>query len=550
MTTATQSVANDDQFINLMYLPLYVAAANEPALDYAQSIGNAPVWSDHDTVATLTLKNYRWSDGSPVTARDVVFSLNITKAMGPTWGDYSGPTQFPYNLKSYTALNATTVRFVLDGPINPTFFADDGLSDVTPLPQQSWDTTALGGKATNDDETASGAKAVLAFLQKQASNTSTYTTNPLWKVVDGAWTLKSFGGASSPDVFVPNPKYSGAQPRVSEFEELPFTTDSAEFTSLRAGSSTIDYGYVPAEDLPAIPSVASEGYGITKVPSWGFDFMIPNLKNPQVGPILSQTYVRQVLAHLTDQSTVIAHFLDGYGVPTYGPVPVYPKGNPFVSSAEAKNPYPYSITAAENLLKQHDWTIHAGGVDVCTKGGASGCGAGIVAGAKLALNLLYASGDAVLQESVDLFRSDAADAGVAITPRSGSFDTVISEVQPCVLPKDEGTPQCAWQLTDFGGLGVSTYPSGAGVFNTGGSYNVGQYSNATLDQLIEKSTVATTLAPFDQYEDLVVHEEPWIWEPIPDRVAATVHNLAGTGLTSEFDGLYGYIQPQYWYFTK
>ena len=40
--------------------------------------------------------------------------------------------------------------------------------------------------------------AVLAFLTKEAEDTTTYSTNPLWKVIDGPWELQSFGGDSSP----------------------------------------------------------------------------------------------------------------------------------------------------------------------------------------------------------------------------------------------------------------------------------------------------------------------------------------------------------------
>ena len=88
------------------------------------------------------------------------------------------------------------------------------------------------------------------------------------------------------------------------------------------------------QDIPAIPSVKGQGYNITKIPTWGFNYIIPNTKNPQVGPILSQTYMRQVLAHLMDQNTIIQHFMGGFGIPTYGPTPIYPKGNPFVSPSE------------------------------------------------------------------------------------------------------------------------------------------------------------------------------------------------------------------------
>ena len=547
-STANQSLYNNSQFINLLYPLLYLPDPYQPTLDYNRSMAEPPVWSDNDTVVTVTLRHYLWSDGAPVTSSDILFYIQLAEAMGTTWGNYAGPTQFPYNLKSYKALNSRTVQFVLKTPINPTYFNLNGLDYITPMPSHAWDKTSVNGKVGNYAASPKGAAAVLKFLQKEASDTNTYSTNPLWQVVDGAWLLKSFGGASSPNVFVPNPRFSGTHPRVSEFEEIPFTSDSAEFTSLRAGTSTVDYAAVPQPDVPAIPAVKAEGYKITPTPTWGFDYMIPNTKNPQVGAILSQPYIRWTLAHLTDQTTMIKHFQFGYGVPTYGPTPIYPKGNPFVSNSELTNPYPYSVAAAESLLRAHGWKVNPGGVDVCAKPGPAGCGTGVAEGQKLSLNLLYSSGNQLLQEQTDLFQSDASKAGVQINPRSASFNTVISQVQQCVLPKDKNSTTCTWQLGEYGGISLSTYPSGEGLLNTGGAFNAGGYSNPVLDKLIQESTTATNLTPYKEYENLVVREEPWIWQPVPENIWATAKNLTGYGLTSEFDGGFGYIEPQYWFF--
>ncbi|MGD0810571.1 MAG: ABC transporter substrate-binding protein [Acidimicrobiales bacterium] len=551
-TSATQSLYNIYQFINLMWPLIYLPTPNEPTLDYAHSMAYAPVWSDNDTVATVTLKHYMWSDGVPVTARDVVFFYNEVRAMGPTWGGYGGPTQFPFNVKTCTATSATTVKFVLTAPINPTFFDDNGIDDMYVIPQHAWDKTSVTGAIGNYDETASGAKAVLAFLTKEAEDSTTYSTNPLWKVIDGPWELQSFGGDSSPDVFVPNPTYSGPKPTASEFEEIPFTSDSAVFTALKAGPSTLDYGAIPTQDIPTIPSIKSEGYNVTPVPTWGFDFMMPNFANPAVGPVLNQLYIRQVFGHLMDQNTMIKHFMDGYGTPVYGPAPIYPLGNPFVTNAEKTNPYPYSVSTAESILKAHGWKVDPGGVDTCQTPGAgpSDCGAGITAGEKLSINLLWASGLEISQEIVDLFQSDAAQAGVQINPKSGTFNSVLSVATPCVLPKGKGTPACNWQLVFWGGIGLSTYPSGEGVFNTGGGLNVGSYSNPTLDKYINESTVASTLSAFDQYENLIVQQAVWVWVPIPDNIFATAKNLTGYGLTSEFCGGFNYIEPQFWSITS
>src|SRR5579863_7567648 len=163
-TAPEQSLANIYQFINLMWPLVYLPNPDEPSLDYKHSMAYAPVWSDNDTVATVTLKHYMWSDGVPVTARDLVFYINLGIAEGSTWGNYSGPAAFPYNLKSYTAVNASTIKFVLKSPINPTYFADNGIDYITPIPQHAWDKESVNGPIGNYDMTPAGAAKVVAFL--------------------------------------------------------------------------------------------------------------------------------------------------------------------------------------------------------------------------------------------------------------------------------------------------------------------------------------------------------------------------------------------------
>ena len=50
-----------------------------------------------------------------------------------------------------------------------------------------------------------------------------------------------------------------------------------------------------------------------------------------------------------------------------------------------KNPFPYSVSAAGNLLKSHGWNVVPGGISTCAKPGtgAGQCGAGMPAGTKL-----------------------------------------------------------------------------------------------------------------------------------------------------------------------
>jgi peptide/nickel transport system substrate-binding protein len=125
------------------------------------------------------------------------------------------------------------------------------------LPQQSWDLLSSSGTVGNYDASAetrspvpntspvqhvptnpgtasTGALGVAQFLNTQSQDLSTYATNPLWQVVNGPFKLSQFttGGFVN---MVPNKNYSGSpKPTISAFEELPYTSDTAEFDQLRS----------------------------------------------------------------------------------------------------------------------------------------------------------------------------------------------------------------------------------------------------------------------------------------------------------------------------
>ena len=74
-------MVNAAYFTNLMYRPLYwFGNGSQPLMNPSLSLANAPTWSGN--TATITLKHYKWSDGTPVTTTDVMFWLNMLKAVG------------------------------------------------------------------------------------------------------------------------------------------------------------------------------------------------------------------------------------------------------------------------------------------------------------------------------------------------------------------------------------------------------------------------------------------------------------------------------------
>jgi peptide/nickel transport system substrate-binding protein len=545
------SVDNLSQFQVLMYRPLYwFGNGNKAEIDYQLSIGNPPVFSNHDTTVTITLKHYMWSDGEPVTSRDVIFWMNLLKANETDWGAYV-PGGFPDNVVSYSAPNADTVVFHLNKSYDPTWFTYNELSQITPLPI-AWDRTSLSQPVPNPnamnlpDTTTAGAQAVYKFLNAQATDLSTYATSPLWSVVDGPWKLQSFT-TTGDAVFVPNPKYTGPiKPTLSKFVELPFTSDTAEFNELRSGSGAITMGFIPHTDVSQIPYVKSLGYNVVKTGYLGFNYWVENYDNPTYGGLFKQLYFRQALQHLVDQPAWIAHFLKGYGVASYSPVPVYPP-NPFADAESRTNPYPYSISAAKDLLESHGWKM-VNGVMTCESpgSGATNCGPGTTKGETLSINLQYASGTSSLTQEMEAFASAAKQAGITINLSSATFNTVISNASSC-NPSQPAT--CAWQMENWGGgweYSPDNYPTGGELFLAGSSSNFGNYSSSVANQLINAThTASNAQAALDAYQNYMVKQLPVLYQPLA---------LTPTAYSSKLQGVtfnpYLNLSPEEWYFVK
>ncbi|HTW11111.1 MAG TPA: ABC transporter substrate-binding protein [Solirubrobacteraceae bacterium] len=556
------SPENTEDFQTLMYRPLYwYGDRGRPGIDYPLSLGNAPVYSHGDRVITITLKPARWSDGETVSAADVGFWIDLLKANRADWASYV-PGGFPDNIASWKRLGPRTIQLDLNASYNPIWFTNNELSQITPLPL-AWDRTSLREftyptpAADLPAMTPARARAVYAFLNGQAKDLSGYAASPIWSIVDGPWKLQSLttGGEAT---FVPNPKYDGPdRPRLAKFVELPFTSETAEFSVLRAGPARgdqsssepqISVGYVPDTDVPQAPSLKSEGYRLLDFYPYGFDYFEPNFNNPQVGPILRQLYFRQAFQHLVDQSGWIRAYYQGLGVPTYSPVPAQP-ANPYADAGAQTNPYPFSVAAARRLLTRHGWKVVSGGLSSCSRAGAGAgeCGAGIRAGQRLVFHLLYPSGMSSTDGAMADLQSVARQVGIQIDLKQVPLTTIDSEIEPC----SAGSAACDWQLGQYGEAWVFApdhYPTGEEIFQTGALGNVGNYSDPAVDRLIAATTrtpAAGAQRALNAYANVVREQLPDFWQPSPGTLITVQSNLGGV-----VPNAYGFINPEEWYFTR
>jgi peptide/nickel transport system substrate-binding protein len=553
------SVYNDQQFQWLMYRPLYMFGNDTPSnvtINYPLSPANAPVYSNGGKTVTVTMKGWKWSNGEPVDANSVLFFLHMAIAETANW--YAqGPGLLPDNVVSATA-SGNTLTMQLNKAYSSLWFTYNQLAELTPMPL-AWDVTSLGAKPGSGGCTTDSAadhwakcKAVYTFLTAQSKIAASYATSPLWSVVDGPWKLSTFS-TNGNVTMVANKAYSGpVKPKLAAIKFVPFTSDSAEYTALKTGS--VDVGNIPTQDLPPKPTNSplpatnplGSGYYLTPFYSYGIQYAQPNFNNPTVGFLVRQLYIRQALQYAVDQPGISKAIWRGYAIPDAGAVPTVP-ANPFIPAIERENggqgPYPFSLAKSKALLTSHGWS-EVGGVMTCQD--PAKCGAGIKKGQPLKLTYVYSTGIAAATATWQAIQSDASKVGISINLVGQSFNTIIGESAPCA-PMG---PKCAVQVFAYGGWafdGPGFLPTGEPLFATGAGSNSGNYSNPTMDSLINQTHSSGSLAVFDRYATYASQQLPFLWVPVPNPfeiIAANskLHNVA-------FNAMFTLL-PEYWYFTK
>ncbi len=532
----------------LMYRPLYWFGQNgQPVVDPSISLANLPTVSGK--TVTITLKHYMWSNGTPVTATDVMFWLNMELALPADYGAYTG---FPANMTNIHVVSPTELQMTMTKSYSPTWVLYNDLSQVVPMPA-AWDRTASGPSSCAT--TVSDCAAVYSYLNKQAEDVTGYATSPIWGIVDGPWRLSSFN-ADGHITFVPNKSYSGPiKPKLDAFQEVPFTTDSAEYDVLRAPNSStkIDFGYLPNPDAPAKPSNAAvgtnpvPGYTLAPLYPWGIDYYALNYQssNGDHGAIFKQLYFRQALAYLLNQAAIIAGPLRGYGAPTVGPVAATPATKFLSAKGRQGDPFPYNPGKAKTLLSSHGWTVVPNGTDTCTD--PAKCGPGITAGSTLSFSYQYLTGTAWVQQAMTELQSNAAAVGIKLSLVPKPLGEILSVAGGnCVVVK----APCNWDMANWGfgwSFSPDYLPTGDQLFLCGAVANSGGYCNATNDAMINQTLTNDNLSLFYNWQDYLAPQLPVEYQP---QAAYTLSEVANNlrGVLPQSPTLS--INPEDWYFVK
>jgi peptide/nickel transport system substrate-binding protein len=553
-SSAYFSVVNAEDFQYLMYRPLYwFGNGAAPTLNTARSLANAPVYSGKNV--TITMKGWKWSNGEQVTAQDVVFWIHMLQAVGSSdWGAYV-PGGFPTNVSNVKATSPTTLTMTMNKKYNSTWFTSNELSQITPMPM-AWDITSATGKPGSGGCTTnvSDCAKVYTFLDSQSKALSGWASSKIWSVVDGPWQLQSFNSDGN-STFVPNAGYSGSpRPKLAKFQEVPFTTESAEYNVLQAGASgsqKIDVGYLPTTDAPTKPANETvgtnpvSGYTLDPLYAWGINYFPVNFQSTTGnGPVIKQLYFRQALAYLMNQKAIISGPLHGYGLYTVGPVGSYPSTQYLSPTGRNGDPFPYNPAKAKQLLTSHGWKVVPNGSTTCTN--PSLCGAGVKPGQALSFSLPYATGVDWIASEMTQLQSNASTIGVKLNLEPKPFNQVTAIAGGnCVVAHIS----CSWDMANWGGgwTFVPDYdPTGETLFLTGSGANSAGYSDPKNDSLINQTLTASGTQAMYTWQDYLSQRLPVIWQPNGAyQLTEVASNLRGVIPQSTTLG----INPEDWYFV-
>ncbi len=464
----------------LIYTPL-IDLGPDMLPRWSTSLASKVEVTDGGTRYVLHLRKAVWSDGVPLDADDVVFTIRLM--INPNV--IAGNTSDFALMRSIRALDKRTVEIRLSAP-SPAFLPNALAHDTLPLPKHALGKFAPDSKAEAD------------FVNTDAA----FNQDPL---VSGPFRIER----SVSDAYMilgRNPSYWG---KPSILPEVAFRVYPQQ-DSLYAA---VDAGEVDVTDIPPnLWRVHDRLRGNHRFVNWPWNvtfYLLPNFHDPGI-PFIHERAVRQAMMYALNRRFIVNSLMSGQADILNGPLPSFsPYYNPHLTA------YAYDPAKARALLDGAGWRLHDG---VRSKNG-------------VAMRITLTTGgatDAIASNIAELIQENFRAVGIDCILQNEELQTFFDDVH-----------NSRFQLALRGRI-LGPYPDDYQTFQSGqtranGGYNLGFYSDPAIDRAIETartaSTPAAARAALDRYQVLAAREVPAIFL-YSNRLGAVVPaDLEGLGLT-------------------
>ena len=295
---------------------------HEPLIQSTLTVTNTNLTIDYDLATDYSVSedgllwtvhirdDVKFTDGEPLTARDVAFTYNTVK-------EASSVNDFTM-LDHAEALDDTTVVFHMTRPFS------------------IWPYTM----------------AVVGIVPEHAYDSASYGSNPIGS---GRYILKQWDKGQQV-ILDANPDYYGEQPNMQRVT-IVFMEEDAAFLAAQAGEVDLAYTSATYSDqtvegysLAAYESVDNRGFNLPAVPEQTTE------SGETIGnDFTADVQVRRAINIGVDRQEMIDHVLNGYGSPAYSVCDQMPWYN---SASEVT----YDPEKAKSLLDEAGWKTGENGI--------------------------------------------------------------------------------------------------------------------------------------------------------------------------------------------
>ncbi|RYG72743.1 ABC transporter substrate-binding protein [bacterium] len=489
---------------------------NSYTLEWEGALAELPKIEDQGLTWTFTLKpDLKWSDGQPITADDVIFTLDVIYdpkvqtnfAEGMKLDVPDGKGGFKRAPVGYKKLDARTVQFKFPVQYAP---ARDILSfQIAPKHK------------------------LFKFWNQGQPKSTAY--NPAWGVdVDvkelvssGPWILKQYVPGQRM-VYGRNPNYwkKDAKGRRLPYldQQVSLIVPDVNTTTLKFLSKETDVLAVPQNDYKTVKAQESQGnftvrnMGPTTSTSYlGFNMNMrskPAKENPELFKLFNDARFRRAVSHAVDRQKIVTNIYEGLARPGYGPES--PANKLFFSPDVPK--FEFDLAKAKQLLAEI--------------GLKDSNGDGMLEmsnGKKVSFNIITNVENKLRVGQATIITSDLKKIGLDASFTPISFNALISRVDNKPEP-GKSYPPYDWEAMILGFTGGIEPNGGRNIWtSTGNLHQWEPYQDkpvrpweAKIDELFrtggQEMDEVKRKAIYADFQKIVGEEQPFIYTVIPDAI--------------------------------
>jgi peptide/nickel transport system substrate-binding protein len=509
-------------------------ARNPYTLEWEGHLAELPKVSADNLTWTFQLKpDLKWSDGKPLTADDVIFTLdviydkkvqsNFREAMYVDVPDGKGG--FKSEPLGYKKLDARTIEFKFPVPYAP---ARDILS------------FSIAPKHKLEAAYRKGQPQTTAFNSAWGVD-----TNPSELVSCGPWILKSYVPGQRL-VYGRNPNYwkkdeqGRPLPYLDQYVSLIVPDVNTLTLKFRAGETDLLEG-IQHTDFPSFKKAEKTGNYTTSNlgPSFSTNFISFNMnpksvvakKRPHITKAFRDQRFRQAVAHAMNRDRISEQVFLSLASPLYGPQT--PANKQFYNPDVAK--YPYDVAKAKALLAE--------------MGMKDGNGNGILEmdGKDVKFNILTNVENNQRRIMASIIQDDLKKIGLGATATPITFNVLVAKLDAKPQP-GQPYPPYDWDAIILGFTGGVEPHNGRSIWNSSG--NLHQWYpyqskpdtpwEAEIDKLFREGAQQMDEAKrreiYNRWQQIVSEQQPLVYTVTPDVLAA-VRNKFGNLKPSNTSGV-------------